>query len=49
MDVIIKKNYEEICNEAVQIIYESWEKKKNLVLGLPLEGRLSECIKGSSN
>jgi glucosamine-6-phosphate deaminase len=33
MDVIIKKNYEEICDEAVQIIHESWEKKKNLVLG----------------
>ena len=34
MDVIIKKNYEEICDEAVRIIHESWEKKKNLVLGL---------------
>jgi glucosamine-6-phosphate deaminase len=33
MEVIIKKNYEEICDEAVRIIHKSWEKKINLVLG----------------
>ncbi len=34
MEVIIKKDYSEICEEAVNVIHRSWHKKRNLVLGL---------------
>lgn len=34
MEVIIKSNYDEICEEAARIILQEWEKKNNLVLGL---------------
>ncbi len=34
MEVIIKSNYEEICQEAARIILEEWQKKRDLVLGL---------------
>lgn len=35
MEIIIKENYDQICEEAVKIIHQKWQKKKNLVLGLP--------------
>jgi glucosamine-6-phosphate deaminase len=34
MEVIIKSDYESICEEACSIIQEEWEKKRDLVLGL---------------
>lgn len=34
MEVIIKSNYDEICQEAARIIWEEWRIKRNLVLGL---------------
>lgn len=34
MEVIIKSNYDEICQEAARIILEEWQKKKDLILGL---------------
>ena len=34
MEVIIKANYDEVCQEATRIIIEQWTKKKDLVLGL---------------
>jgi len=34
MEVIIKSNYDEICQEAARIILEEWQKKRNLALGL---------------
>lgn len=34
MEVIIKANYDEVCQEAAQIIIEQWKKKKDLALGL---------------
>lgn len=34
MEVIIKKDYSDMCDEAVKLIHQSWQKKKNLVLGL---------------
>ena len=34
MEIIIKKDYHEMCEEGVKLIYQSWQKKKNLVLGL---------------
>lgn len=35
MEIIIKQDYEQICEEAVRIIHQAWKKKNNLVLGLP--------------
>jgi glucosamine-6-phosphate deaminase len=35
MEVIIKENYDQICEETVKIIHQAWKKKNNLVLGLP--------------
>jgi len=35
MEIIIKKNYDQICEEAVAIIHQAWKKKNDLVLGLP--------------
>jgi len=35
MEVIIKQDYDEICEEAAKIIHQAWKKKNNLVLGLP--------------
>lgn len=34
MEVIIKNDYEAVCDEGAAIIRKAWEKKKNLVLGL---------------
>lgn len=34
MEIIIKKDYRGICEEAVKLIHQSWQKKKDLVLGL---------------
>jgi glucosamine-6-phosphate deaminase len=34
MEVIIKTNYDHMCDEAVGLIHKTWQKKKNLVLGL---------------
>jgi glucosamine-6-phosphate deaminase len=33
MEVIIKKNYDDVCAEAAAIIHEAWGRKNNLVLG----------------
>jgi glucosamine-6-phosphate deaminase len=33
MEVIIKKDYDEVCSESAAIIEEAWKRKKNLVLG----------------
>ena len=35
MEIIIKQNYDQICEEAEKIIYQAWKKKNNLALGLP--------------
>jgi len=35
MEIIIKEDYDQICEEAVAIIHQAWKKKNNLVLGLP--------------
>ena len=35
MEIIIKENYDLICEEAVKIIHQAWTKKNDLVLGLP--------------
>ena len=35
MEIIIKEDYDQICEEATQIFHQAWKKKKNLVLGLP--------------
>ncbi len=35
MEIIIKQDYEQICEEAIKIIHQAWKKKNNLVLGLP--------------
>jgi len=35
MEIIIKQDYGQICDEATKIIHQAWKKKKNLVLGLP--------------
>ena len=34
MEIIIKNDYDEICSEAYQIIFQEWQKKNNIVLGL---------------
>lgn len=34
MEIIIKKDYHRMCEEAVRLIHQSWQKKKDLVLGL---------------
>ncbi|MGD9346475.1 MAG: glucosamine-6-phosphate deaminase [Candidatus Aminicenantes bacterium] len=34
MEIIIKKDYQGMCQEAVTLIHKSWQNKKNLVLGL---------------
>jgi|Deesub1362B_J571_1020462.scaffolds.fasta_scaffold00859_3 glucosamine-6-phosphate deaminase len=34
MEVIITTNYDEICQEAANIILQEWKRKNNLVLGL---------------
>lgn len=34
MEIIIKKDYRKMCEEAVMLIHRTWKKKKNLVLGL---------------
>jgi len=34
MEIIIKANYDLMCEEAVGFIHKSWQKKTNLVLGL---------------
>ena len=34
MEIIIKKDYHEMCKKAVILIHQTWEKKKDLVLGL---------------
>ena len=34
MEIIIKQDYDQICEEATKIIHQSWKKKNNLVLGL---------------
>jgi glucosamine-6-phosphate deaminase len=33
MEVVIKKNYEDVCSEAAEIIQEAWTGKPSLVLG----------------
>jgi glucosamine-6-phosphate deaminase len=35
MEIIIKEDYDQICEEAVKIIHRAWKKKNDLVLGLP--------------
>ena len=35
MEIIIKQDYGQICEEAAKIIHQAWKKKNNLVLGLP--------------
>ena len=35
MEIIIKQDYGQICEEAAKIIHQEWKKKNNLVLGLP--------------
>jgi len=35
MEIIIKEDYDQICEEVVAIIHQAWKKKNNLVLGLP--------------
>ncbi|MFP4082495.1 MAG: glucosamine-6-phosphate deaminase [Candidatus Aminicenantes bacterium] len=35
METIIKKDYDQICEQAAEIIHQTWHKKNNLVLGLP--------------
>jgi glucosamine-6-phosphate deaminase len=35
MEIIIKKNYDAVCEETAGIILQSWRKKNSLVLGLP--------------
>lgn len=34
MEIIIKDDYNEICLEAYQIIFQQWQRKNNIVLGL---------------
>lgn len=34
MEIIIKRDYHKMCEEAVKLIHQSWQKKKDLVLGL---------------
>jgi glucosamine-6-phosphate deaminase len=34
MEVIIKKDYSDMCDEAVRLIHQTWQKGENLVLGL---------------
>jgi len=34
MEIIIKTDYDEICSEAYQIIFQEWQRKNNIVLGL---------------
>lgn len=34
MEVIIKNDYGQVCDEAVHLILQAWEKKNNLVMGL---------------
>lgn len=34
MEIIIKKDYDQICSEAAKIIYTQWVRKEDLVLGL---------------
>jgi len=34
MEVIIKTNYDLMCDETVGLIHKAWQKKKNLVMGL---------------
>jgi len=34
MEVIIKDNYDQICEEAVRLIHQKWQVKNGLVLGL---------------
>src|SRR4030042_4288569 len=33
MEVIIKKDYDDVCAESTAIIQEAWRRKNNLVLG----------------
>jgi glucosamine-6-phosphate deaminase len=35
MEIIIKEDYDQICEEAVTTIHQAWKKKDDLVLGLP--------------
>jgi glucosamine-6-phosphate deaminase len=35
VEVIIKQDYNHVCEEAEKTIYQAWKKKNNLVLGLP--------------
>ncbi|NVM56248.1 MAG: glucosamine-6-phosphate deaminase [Candidatus Helarchaeota archaeon] len=35
MEVIIKQDYDQICEEAEKTIHQAWKKKNSLVLGLP--------------
>ncbi len=35
MEIIIKPDYNEVCEETVGIIHRAWQKKNALVLGLP--------------
>jgi glucosamine-6-phosphate deaminase len=34
MEVIIKENYDQMCDETVHLIYKNWQEKNDLVLGL---------------
>jgi len=34
MEVIVKTDYDQMCNETVGLIHKAWQKKKNLVMGL---------------
>ena len=34
MEIIIKQDYDAICEEAVMLIHQAWKKKNDLVLGL---------------
>ncbi len=34
MEIIIKNDYDEICSEAYQIVFQEWQRKNNIVLGL---------------
>ena len=34
MEIIIKNGYDEICSEASQIIFQEWQRKNSIVLGL---------------
>ena len=35
MEIIIKPDYDAVCEETALLVHQAWRKKRNLVLGLP--------------